>query len=169
MQGCKINQFSDTNRRMQISALIHRYQKSPWSSEVCVETPSISLYFNWDKLVYSTHLSVGIFVRAREAQLASWEEGHVHWPGHCPLTLSKIEARNTHNSLKHNIILCCKLLLLSWRSNVWKQTVASKTVALLWRNEIWKIRKQYQPTTNYVTWFVWLGEKTGLHYLVPLW
>ena len=53
-----------------------------------------------------THLSVGTFMSAKEAQLATCELEHLHWAGHCPLTPSTTDSRSKISTSKYNIMLC---------------------------------------------------------------
>jgi len=46
------------------------------------------------------HLSVGVFISAKEAQLAICELGHLHWAGYCLLTPSIVDIRSKTANLK---------------------------------------------------------------------
>jgi len=50
-------------------------------------------------------MSVGTFVSAKEAQLATCELVYLHWAGHWPLTPSTTDSRSKTSTLKYSIIL----------------------------------------------------------------
>jgi len=56
-------------------------------------------------IYYHAHLPVGIFISAKEAQLATYELGHLHWAGHWPLNPSTTDGRSKTSTLKYNMIL----------------------------------------------------------------